>query len=43
MKECWWVINEDELIEALKRAYFGESWSVVMTELLANSRIEDVE
>lgn len=41
--ERWWVINEDELIEALKRAQYGDTWWVVFSELIANSKSEEVD
>lgn len=42
MKERWWVIHEEELKAAISRAHDGEDPDLVMLELTANSRREDV-
>jgi hypothetical protein len=39
----YWVIAEDELLAALRRASDGQDPDLVMAELLANSSTEDVE
>jgi hypothetical protein len=40
---AWWVIEDAQLQEALKRAHAGEDPEVLYVELYANSDVDQVE
>jgi hypothetical protein len=40
---AWWVIEDVQLQEALKRAHAGEDPEVLYVELYANSDVDQVE
>lgn len=39
MSERWWVIENSQLIAALRRVAEGENSGIVYIELVANSRV----
>lgn len=42
-KETWWVIEQSELLSALRRCSAGEDPDVMLLELTANSDVETVD
>lgn len=41
--EQWWVINGEDVMDALRRAHAGDDPEIVYLELVANSKTETPE
>lgn len=42
-REVWWVIEQEPLLEALRRCAAGESADIVLMELTANADVETID
>lgn len=42
-REVWWVIEQEPLLEALRRCANGESADIVLMELTANADVETID
>ena len=42
-KEVWWVIEQAELLKALRRCSEGEDPDIMLMELTANADVETID